>query len=508
MLQVQCSTLKEKNMNPFKIIETEEKHLFLYAGIKHHDGSYKIRLICYHQGNRIGHIDLTPSNLVQDIKKLANWIPKFNNLKTKDNILFSQALYDKLVNSEFDVYEPIRTLGWQHEKNHYCCYAGTQLLGHRGETLFNELATGFPKANNIQCDYPNILNNWMRNNAKRQAVLALSLAAPLAGLMQKNILVALVGNSSSGKTVAAKLATSLFQSPNYERTNLTFRETENTLRKRLHGNEGLPVLIDDISLCCTSNYHSIICSLANDTSNNWLLNRQSEMVQHWHTTIFLTSEKSLLDSSCKKYNATLGRLIEIPISVNDLFDNSEQARTIKQFYESCNGVMGNNFVRYVIKNHRKNIHNLYAKWIQELQGKNTDKNQILSRQIENIALVGVAAEIAAEIGLEFDSKQITDCLFNCSIDAIDNQEMAQKSAKDIVEEGIQKILQENSPEIYSGQKGVFLPISSKTWKTFVEKSGLGVHEIHRIRRELGYDDATASINNKLYRGFYLDKEVK
>ena len=499
-------------MKAFTYVANANGYHFFCANLRDSNGDCSVLLLVYRNKKLVVRTNIPNDKLERGINSLSTKLPGFRHWYTDNNQLVSQVLFERISKGELEILPKITTLGWQSEENRYCRYAGAQLYSQNGQVLFHELAPDFPKMNGLETNYretwDQLLNNWAQNHIERQTVLAVGLAAPLAGLMKKNILVALIGDSSTGKTSAASLATSFFQTP---QNNLTFNATQNALVEQLYGNQGVPILIDDTSLIKNIDINNLIYSLANGVPRLRFRHIRHKHEDCWLTSIFITAEKSILDNSCDDLNGVVGRVIEIPIFKNILFDNSLQAQAIKEFYNTFNGVIGARFVQHLLKKEMHNIKKQYSNIIEKLNQENIGGNNILFRQIEKIALVGLAANIANKIGLHFDSEGIMKYLVECVNTSIDCKEIAKSScltAKEIVEQGIQDILDKNHPDIQKSNQGRFLAVSSSAWKTFVKNSGLGVHEIHRIRRELGYDDDTASINNKLYRGFYLDKEVK
>ena len=495
----------------FNSIVTTNRHFIFFAGVRQKDDTYTIRLLCYQDGKLLTATTLNPGNLAKDIKRLVNRIPGFAALQCCDGTPVQLALYEKLEKGEFAVYDDVSDLGWQSPDNRNCRYACAQLLAPDGRVVFHGLAPqlGKMKIPARPEEWCSKLTSWSRDHVKRQVVLALSLAAPLVGLWQRNLIVALIGNSSSGKTTAAKLATSLFMPPNCASVGMTFNATENALMQRLHGNKGVPVLIDDTSLSGWESFENIIYTLADGTPRLRFRGDQGKELQHWHTTIFLTSERSLLDHRSKKLEGVLGRLIEIPVSENDLFDSSSQAQEIQRFYKCCHGIAGCTFVRLLLNMPDKDMEACYDKWRRKLEAQNPERTPLVCRQIEQIALVGMAAEFAAKIGLTLDAEQITGYLLDCVMDAIacdSGTPGSVESAEELVDAGIQSILAQGGDEIYMGKKGAFLPVASEVWKEFVRNSGLGTHEVSRIREQLGYTSATLPINGKTQRGFYLKKE--
>ncbi len=99
------------------------------------------------------------------------------------------------------------------------------------------------------------------------------------------------------------------------------------------GINGTPVLIDDTSLYEEDNLHKFIYRLAEGKERGRLgKNYEKANVAVWNTATFLTAERPILidETVAKKLEGVVGRLIEINVSGNDLFDSAKQAEAIEK----------------------------------------------------------------------------------------------------------------------------------------------------------------------------------
>ena len=106
------------------------------------------------------------------------------------------------------------------------------------------------------------LKNWLdmfdkevKGHIPLELAVIFGLAAPLVGLIGDLVnvnsqFIHLVGNSSIGKTTALQLAVSTFGSPQISPKSLilTYNSTQNSLIKKLSGNRGIPMAIDEASM--------------------------------------------------------------------------------------------------------------------------------------------------------------------------------------------------------------------------------------------------------------------
>lgn len=209
-------------------------------------------------------------------------------------------------------------------------------------------------------EYIDMLNQDVIGNPALEFILAVSLSSVLLGYIGEDlgldsIILHLVGNSTTGKSTALKLAISIFGYPDVKRNGLfsTYNGTNNALMKKLTGLKGVPYALDEISMSYTQNFTNFIYGLANGTDKD-RLNKDSELKERetWLTTILSNGEKSLIGSSNKNSGVQI-RVIEISnVTWTKDAENAERInRTILQNY----GHIGIDFAEKVMNVKKDNL---------------------------------------------------------------------------------------------------------------------------------------------------------
>lgn len=203
-------------------------------------------------------------------------------------------------------------------------------------------------------EYINMINQEVIGNIALEFMVSISLSSVLLGYIGEDlgldsIIVHLVGNSTTGKSTALKLAISLFGYPDVKRNGLfgTYNRTNNALLKKLNGLKGVPYALDEISMSYTQNFTNFVYGLANGTDKE-RLNKDSELKKKgvWLTTILSNGEKSLIGSSNKNAGVQI-RVIEA--SNVTWTRDAENAEKINRVIQQNYGHIGFEFAEYIMK---------------------------------------------------------------------------------------------------------------------------------------------------------------
>ncbi|WP_297639020.1 DUF927 domain-containing protein [uncultured Clostridium sp.] len=202
-------------------------------------------------------------------------------------------------------------------------------------------------------EYINMLNKEVFGNTALEFIVIVSLSAILIGYMGEELgldsmILHILGNSTTGKSTALKLAISLFGYPDVKKNGLfgTYNGTNNALIKKLTGLRGVPFALDEISMSYTQNFTNFIYGLSNGTDKD-RLNKDSELKERetWLTTILSNGEKSLIGSANKNAGVQI-RVMEVS---NVKWTNSaENAESINQIILQNYGHIGFEFAKYVM----------------------------------------------------------------------------------------------------------------------------------------------------------------
>jgi hypothetical protein len=145
-------------------------------------------------------------------------------------------------------------------------------------------------------------------NPQLEAILVLGFSSAVMGLVAPifgldSMLVHISGDSSTGKSISAKLAVSVWGNPSTKISNglaTTWNATDNAILTNLIGNHGLAVLLDEISMSEANDFTKLIYKLAGSKDKS-RLTKEIKPIEAgtWATTFLTTGEFSLIDKSKK-----------------------------------------------------------------------------------------------------------------------------------------------------------------------------------------------------------------
>ncbi len=194
--------------------------------------------------------------------------------------------------------------------------------------------------------------------------LVLGASSAVIGLLGErysieSLLVHLVGDSSSGKTTVAMLATSLWGSPTLAANGLlsSWNATKNALQMKLANNFGVVMCFDEVSQYTGSDATQVMYSLAEGTSRSRLdKNSQMRTGVQWRTTILSTGERSLIDLG----NQNTGlRVRTLELEMKQWTRNAENSNQIKRIISQNHSMLGLMFVEHMISLGLKSLCNLF-----------------------------------------------------------------------------------------------------------------------------------------------------
>lgn len=226
--------------------------------------------------------------------------------------------------------------------------------------------------------YMNMLETEVIGKTELEFALISGMSAILLGYIGEELgldstIIHIVGNSTTGKSTALKLAISCFGYPDLKKNGLygTYNGTNNALIKKLIGLKGVPYALDEISMSNTANFTKFVYSLANGTDKE-RLNKNSELIEKesWLTTILSNGEKSLIRSS----NKNAGVQVRV-IGIENLTwtKNAENAESINKVIINNYGHLGLEFAEYLLNQEKSNVCKQYEKLKEELYSKLDEK---------------------------------------------------------------------------------------------------------------------------------------
>lgn len=391
----------KKYINLAVVLFSNERATVVALAVKKKNGKVNVRLhACGKDGEISDPVEITRSQ-IDKARELADYadLDRRDIKKIKDTLMARWFSLPQLEETEH--------IGFQKDDNGFLTsYMGSRCYDIHGNKLVKDEFVSLPKCRGNIADVVDPLNHYMKKNIKREIVMAHALSGAVCGLLGKNIILSVVGESSKGKTTALKMGASFFAQPDYETTFLKWSSTQNALVRQMSDLSGVNVLIDDTQLSRIKTFEQIIYSFESGQSIDRLV-RGNELCKrsYWSVSIGITAEHSVLDS----INAlgAVARLIEMPVRKDDLFDDVVEVAEIKNLYADHYGSVGATFVRFLLTCYgQKTISRLVKDEGQrscQVYAERVGDNTLLKRHLDNdIAVMITTAKLANQcLGFHF-----------------------------------------------------------------------------------------------------------
>ncbi len=182
--------------------------------------------------------------------------------------------------------------------------------------------------------------DYVIGNAPLELALAISASAPLVPLLQRKKrldllpMVALIGDSTTGKTTSLRLMASLWGNPNENGGVIgNLNCTQNAFYAALASKVGLPLLIDETSTKAGFDFDSLLYHLPTGTEKSRCNNDGTvKEAKKYSGTIVFTGETSMLRQTSGN-DGLYARLLELTLTWTESADHAEGlVRAIKANY--------------------------------------------------------------------------------------------------------------------------------------------------------------------------------
>ncbi|MTO10423.1 DUF927 domain-containing protein [Turicibacter sanguinis] len=289
------------------------------------------------------------------------------------------------------------------------------------------------------------LKNWLdmfnrevKGCIPLELAVIFGLAAPVVGLIGDIVnvnsqLIHLVGNSSTGKTTALQLAVSTFGSPQISPKSLilTYNSTQNSLIKKLSGNTGVPMAIDEASMVPTRDWTDYLYIVTSGEDKGRLTKDLKLVGQSSFRTVVLSSGEYSIVSKAASNIGIHGRVLEF--SGIKWTKDSANSNSIKDTCNKNYGHIGPMFVLHLMNIRQELLIKSYHKWNQKIQGL-LKPTQIRDRLAQTLSIYMLVTYIAkSKLGLDFNEKEILDFLVRNTNDKATEFDIAIKAYEYIKE---------------------------------------------------------------------------
>lgn len=331
----------------------------------------------------------------------------------------SQVLIKCLMNQETNATQKLtyKKLGFGTYKDEKI-FKGSKALGMNAE--YTGKLRVSPKGSYEE--YIKMIKKEVVGQIPLEFILAVSISGMLVDFLKdkmsvENIVVHLVGQSSTGKTTSALLAVASGSAPDFLGNNFafTFQDTQNSLMKMIPNS--YCTLIDEGSLIGRKDMTQAMYSLSSGVEKRRLTkNLDIQDVSRFRTALILTSEKSIL-SQCNENSGLLVRNIEVD---NVVYTKSaESADRIKNTIKNNYGFLVPRVAEWLLKKGENAVAEMVIKETDSLiqQAKdNGEYNNLTERSAKQSALILVAVDILKDVlDLSFNKSEIIEFMHEHSL---------------------------------------------------------------------------------------------
>lgn len=286
----------------------------------------------------------------------------------------------------------------------------------------------------------------VQGNQYLELICSISLSSLLIGYIGEKysletLIVHLVGNSTTGKSTALRLAISIFGSAKVGNNSLfaTYNTTHNAMMKKMAGTKGVTFAFDEISISNINNFTQTIYTLSQGVDKA-RLNKNSEQKEQgtWLGTILSNGEKSLLNSSNKNAGIQM-RVIEIE---NICWTSSaENAESINKLVSNNNGHIATQIAQYMMELGKEEVSKRYehnVKIIKKIMNDNNLVDEFTSRRANKLATITTTAKIFEEYlnkellkEIKLDIKGMIEILLNVEKESIKSRNFDKSALENI-----------------------------------------------------------------------------
>ena len=316
------------------------------------------------------------------------------------------------------------TLGFSEYDNklvfkHYNLIGGTKSSKYDG--VYSVKPKGTFKA------WDRMYQSEVKGNIPLEAVVLFGLTAPTVAFLGEDVhvqsqLIHIVGDSSVGKTTALQLAISLFGSPTISKKSLIFNynSTQNGLIKKLSGNMGIPMGIDEASMSSTKDWTEFLYIITGGEDKNRMTKDCLLAEQSPFRTVVLSSGEFSLISKAANNTGIRARVSEY--SGITWTQDSENSNKIKSICLDNYGHLGPKFVEELMKLNKESLVKAHKSWCNKIKSK-LNHAHIKDRLAQKLAIYMLTGHIAnKKLNLQLDLEGILDFLItneNCRLSESD-----------------------------------------------------------------------------------------
>ena len=420
------------------------------------------------------------------ITKLAN---KGVDVTSDSSRLLVGYLRDLLNSNEIEEYESTSKMGWN-KNNSFLPY--DEEVEFDGEENFKVAFESLHNKGSFEKWLAQVSKD-RQDNVPLKLVMATSFASPLLHLLHRQSFVTLLwGKTGGGKTVAGRIAMSIWGDSEKGKLMFSMNNTSNFYYRTAEFFNHLPVFFDELQTY-GGNIDRLIMGLTEGVDRGKAnIDSGIQKTKYWNNSFIFTGEESASDINSG--GGTLNRLIEIYVTKNVIKNGIETCNVINENY----GHAGETFIAYLKDIDKEELQKKFIDKYNELMA--LDKTE--EKQAINMAMLLLADQLACEcIFLNEEplkAEEVVGYMFSKT--EIDNTERAYEMFNDeceinsgkfeIVKEG--KNISNAIGEFWGIKDDYEITIVSQKLRDILRKNGFNYNKIIKGWAEKGYIEKNAA----------------
>ncbi|SIS41522.1 DUF927 domain-containing protein [Salimicrobium flavidum] len=362
-----------------------------------------------------------------------------------------------------------------------------------------------------------LINQEVIGTPTLELALVMGFSSVIVGLINidgeiDSLVFHLWGDSTKGKTTAAKLAVSPFGKPSTTEGLInTWNGTKNSLISKVKNNHGIPFVVDEASVNSMKDFTQMTYQLASGIEKSRLTKEAKlRKPETWATTIISTAEKSLVSNSSQNVGQLM-RVFE--------FEEVTWTKDAPNADRLCDGITlnyghaGPLFAEHVAGLEEEALVTKWHEWtkwlykrIEESQGTDRFTHRIANK----LSILLLTADLVKEgLGLQLNIDGIADLLLEQNAQTADLRDIGGKAMQLVIGQIIEhksKFEKEHTP-------GDFDASSYECWGRLkhvgnqVEVSVLP-HKFREILQKCGFEDEKVVLSNWKAKGYLIHDKGK
>ena len=265
-------------------------------------------------------------------------------------------------------------------------------------------------------EYAEGLNQLLTNTAIEFALCCSCASMFLAYLGVKcsiplmSFIISFYGKTTTGKSTAQTLMTSVFTNPNDKKLFIPFFGTLNAIVKNFSCKFGIPQLFDEATVSSGLNMENLLYTITLEQDKSRCnTNADLRQADTWKLIAITSSENRLLSDSQMHNKGLDARLLSFELKFTD---NRQHSDNIHEFCNKNYGVLGKALSEYLLSADPETIVGLYEECRESIRHSLDEAEyfDLTERLVNEYALILLSAKVLTDFGVCIDIKGITDIM--------------------------------------------------------------------------------------------------